>query len=93
MSLEWAESPKSAVFSVFLKKNGVEVAKAVDDRGLPVYSWQNNSATLIYREKVDVNAEYKLCHSVSNDLKGRKILPGWYQYGYKIFGPGHNFIN
>ena len=70
------------------------VAMSVDDKGLPdsLYSWQNNSATILYREKLEDDAYFKLCHTVSDDLLGRKIRPGWFQFGYQIYGPGHNFV-
>ena len=84
------------MFKVYILKDDEKVAMSVDDKGLPkqVYSWQNNSATILYREKLfDEGAYYKLCHWVSGDLVGRAILPGWFQFGYKIYGPGHNFLN
>ena len=70
------------------------VAMSVDDKGLPdnVYSWQNNSATIIYREKPEADAFYKLCHTVSDDLVGRKIRPGWFQFGFQVWGTGHNYV-
>ena len=83
-----------AVLKLYVLKNDEIVATSVDDKGLPdkIYSWQNNSATIMYREKPHTDAYYKLCYDVSDDMVGRKILPGWFQFGYQVWGTGHSFV-
>ena len=59
---------------------------------MPAGLVMNNSASLIYREKVqDERASFILCYHAPGANTGRALNEGWGQYGVKIYGPGHNY--
>ena len=72
-----------------LLKNGAIVARSTGDRGIVHNEWNNDSATLIYREKVPEATNFKLCYWMEQPVT-RTAEPGMLQIGYKIYGTGYD---
>ena len=90
LSFSWGTNAGASNFHFWLEKDGERVAVNVNDKIVSPDFRQNFSGSLIYREQLqDLGADYQLCYAVSDDLVGRECPKGFYQYGYKVYGPGH----
>ena len=74
---------ESTYLHFYIVKNDTDqVSRQVDDQAASPSSYHNTSATILYRETLTEDANFKLCYDVSDNLIGSVIYQNYLQYGY-----------